>query len=324
VHTNHARRSSKVRLSPELKEHACDLGERMLPSDLVHSVYTKFKVEITADQIKWILKKNSIKNFERSRHSSRAGGAVDSIRYLLMKGGHDVVLLLIRCDTGEWFTGIPSLNTATPGSNFDVSLTAYDADSQPRTRRRSSSSDSKVSDAIPDSDAESDEDTVHGSTKFDPFDYIARCTRRPLGKVKFKWAKVRMVTVAPQYDDAQKYTGQYAVICSCGFPERIGVVCRHILAVLVSMLFSIKQKFGDGDYQLDDYNSEEELDVDHADVDWDKVTLIDLCNQDIVSKIKYHAALHNKGHLFKLSDKLFRSTIPEDVAAVRQHPTKKR
>ena len=728
VHTNHARRSSKVRLSPELKEHVCDLGERMLPSDLVHSVYTKFKVEITADQIKWILKKNSIKNFERSRHSSRAGGAVDSIRYLLMKGGHDVVLLLIRCDTGEWFTGIPSLNTATPGSYFDVSLTAYDADtkprplsgkrdssrelvidgveyviwscaynnhndrdlfssyphavqmdcmhgitsstdgfnavgidgngsniqimrayigsqdkliftwifsvafpklvpayrrircftldgcramnsalrqaccpgqqfpdariyrcifhfitkcfddkfgigdswqgdvkqhlfslrrcesqdefdskaefvmrsiaehpclgetqstlrakvlaffqrriecsklwvimhlltrptrgcsatarvegthgrdrrddrinarnswlcttkrycdrssrrhrarmswarrqlgskllrtpmnptmssfqghhiadldrlmnpwaletfeeqgllaqtanvvfkkkgrtkesksykdtghvagefacwysddgesdngdtdysdnevpesdcsdssssstsssedgkdgesssseSQPRTRRRSSSSDPKFSDAMPDSDAESDEDTVHGGTKFDPLEYIARCTRRPLGKVKFKWAKVRTVTVAPQYDDAQKYTGQYALICSCGFPERIGVVCRHILAVLMFMLFSIKKKFGDGDYQLDDYNSEEELNVDHADVDWDKVTLFDLCNPDIVSKIKYHAALHNKGHLFKLSDKLFRSTIPEDVAAVRKHPTK--
>jgi hypothetical protein len=92
---------------------------------------------------------------------------------------------------------------------------------------------------------------------------------------------------------------------------------------LMFMFFSIKNKFGDGDYQLDDYNSEEELNVDHADVDWDKVTLIDLCNLDIVSKIKYHAALHNKGHLFKLSDKLFRSTIPEDVAAVRQHPTKK-
>ena len=57
---------------------------------------------------------------------------MDSIRYLLMKGGHDVVLLLIRCDTGEWFTGIPSLNTATPGSYFDVSLTAYDADTKPR------------------------------------------------------------------------------------------------------------------------------------------------------------------------------------------------
>ena len=104
----------------------------MLPSDLVQSVYSKFKVEITSDQIKWILKKNSIKNLERSRKSSRAGGAVDSIRYLLMKGDSDIVMLLLRCDTGDWFTGIPCLNMETPGSNIDVRLTAYDADTKSR------------------------------------------------------------------------------------------------------------------------------------------------------------------------------------------------
>ena len=722
-HTNHARRSSKVRNSLEIKQWICDLGDRMLPSDLIQSVYSKFKVEVTSDQIKWILKKNSIKNLERARHSSRAGGAVDSIRYLLMKGVHDLVLLLLRCDTGDWFTAIPSLNTATPGCTVDVRLEPYDADtksrplsgkrdssrelvidgveyvvwccsynnhndrdlfsnyphavqmdcmhgitsstdgfnavgidgngnniqimrayigsqdkmiftwifsvafpklvpahqrircftldgcramnsalrqaccpgqqfpdagifrcifhfitksfddkfgvgdgwqgdvkqhlfslrrcesqdefdakaefvmrslaehlglgeaqstlrakllaffqrridcsklwvimhqlnrptrgcsatarvegthgrdrrddrinarnswlcttkrycdrlsrrhrarqawarrqvgskllrtpinpamssfkghhiaqldrllnpwaletfeeqgllaqtanvvfkkkgktkesksyghtkhvagefacwysddgesdngdteysenenpgsdysdssssststsddgdssssdSPPRNRRRSSSSDSKVPGAMDESDSESDEDTVHGGTKFNPIEFVDRCSKRPLGRVKFKWAKVRTVTVAPQYDDAQKYTGQYVVICSCGFPVRIGVVCRHILAVLTFMLFSCKKKFGDSDCQLDDYNSDEEMNVDHAVIDWDKVPLIDLCNPDIVSKIKYHAALHNKGHLFKLSDKLFRSRIPEDAAGVRKHP----
>jgi len=84
----------------------------------------------------------------------------------------------------------------------------------------------------------------------------------------------------------------------------------------------VKKKFGDGDYQLDEYNSDEEAIVDHADIDWDKVLLYNLCNSDIVSKIKYHAALHKKGHLFKLSDRVFRPTIPENVAAVREHPEK--
>ena len=161
---------------------------------------------------------------------------------------------------------------------------------------------------------------MHGGTKFDPFEYIDRCAKRPLGRVKFKWAKVRTVTVAPEYDDAKKKTGHYVVSCSCGFPVRIGVVCRHILAVLMFMLFSCKTKFGDTDRELDDYDTDEEMNVDHADIDWDKVPLFHLCNPDIVSKIKYHAALHNKGHLFKLSDKLTRCRIPEEVAGVRKHP----
>jgi hypothetical protein len=221
-----------------------------------------------------------------------------------------------------------------PGSDYsDSSVSSTNSgddeessssDSQPRTHRRSSSSDSKVHNAMPDSDSESDEDTVHGGTKFDPFEYIDRCAKRPLGRVKFKWTKVRTVSVAPQYDDAQKYTGRYVLICSCGFPVRIGVVCRHILAVLMFMLFNIKKKFGDSDYQLEEYDSEEEIDVDHSLIDWDNVPLIDLCNQDIVSKIKYYAALHNKGHLFKLSDRLFRPIMPENVAGVRKHPPKNR
>jgi hypothetical protein len=98
------------------------------------------------------------------------------------------------------------------------------------------------------------------------------------------------------------------------------VVCRHILAVLMFMLFSCKKKFGDTDRELDDYDTDEEMNVDHADIDWDKVPLFHLCNPDIVSKIKYHAALHNKGHLFKFSHKLTRCRIPEEVAGVRKHP----
>ena len=86
------------------------------------------------------------------------------------------------------------------------------------------------------------------------------------------------------------------------------------------MLFRVKNKFGDTRYQLDEYHSDEEVIVQHADIDWDKVPLYNLCNSDIVCKIKYHAALHNKSHLFKLSDRLFRPTIPENVAFVREHP----
>jgi hypothetical protein len=96
-------------------------------------------------------------------------------------------------------------------------------------------------DAIPDSDSDSDEGTVHAGTKFNPFEYIDRCTKRPLGRTRFKWAKVRTVSVAPQYDDDRKFTGNYALICSCGFPVRIGVVCRHILAVQVRHPLTIQR-----------------------------------------------------------------------------------
>ena len=45
-----------------------------------------------------------------------------------------------------------------------------------------------------------------------------------------------------------------------------------------------------------------------------KVWYDDLCNMDIVSKIKYHAALHGRGDLFKHSTDAFKPTIPCQVA----------
>ena len=54
----------------------------MMVHQLIDAVYRKFHVEISSDQVKYILKCNHIRNKERSRSSCRAGGAGDAVEFL--------------------------------------------------------------------------------------------------------------------------------------------------------------------------------------------------------------------------------------------------
>lgn len=80
----------------------------MLISDLVSHIFMKFSVELTCDQVKYVLRKNAIKNLSSDgAQRFRAGGALDAMKYLLATEASDVRLLLINCETGCWFTGVP-------------------------------------------------------------------------------------------------------------------------------------------------------------------------------------------------------------------------
>ena len=75
---------------------------------------------------------------------------------------------------------------------------------------------------------------------FDAEAFVAECQAKPLPRnAVFRWAKVRTVTISPQWDDKGKLTGKYTFLCDCGFQKRIGVCCRHILAVLFTMVLEI-------------------------------------------------------------------------------------
>ena len=107
-HRNHCKRPFRSRMSDDIKSHIVDNGERMLISDLASNIFQKFSVELTCDQVKYVLKKNAIKNLSSGgAQRFRAGGAVNAIKYLLATEASDVRLLLINCDTGCWFTGVP-------------------------------------------------------------------------------------------------------------------------------------------------------------------------------------------------------------------------
>ena len=149
---------------------------------------------------------------------------------------------------------------------------------------------------------------------FDADDFIDKCQHAPLpAQVIFRWQKVRIVTLVPQYGDDQKLTGKYMWHCSCGFPYRIGVCCRHILAALYHVILNIaaarRQR------QNEDSASDDDLDI--PSIDWsacaDLCNLQELCNQSLCNKIKYHAVLHEKGLLFKKRP-VFRPTCAKELA----------
>ena len=145
--------------------------------------------------------------------------------------------------------------------------------------------------------------------EFDADAYIADCLAQPLpDDAKFHWKKIRTVTCSPQFDDRQKLTGKYTYLCSCGFPKRIGICCRHIFAVLFQMIINVAD-IAEGS------ESEDAADLDPTSIDWSAYPgiLQALCSMNLCSKIKYHAALHQKGQLFDRDPFLFKVTVPKNV-----------
>jgi hypothetical protein len=95
-------------MSDDIRSHIIENGERMLISDLISHIFKKFSVELTCDQVKYVLRKNAIKNVSSDgAQRFSAGGALDAMKYLLATEASDVRLLLINCETGCWFTGVP-------------------------------------------------------------------------------------------------------------------------------------------------------------------------------------------------------------------------
>jgi hypothetical protein len=182
----------------------------------------------------------------------------------------------------------------------------------------SSSSDESSSDSTPSKKKKVDSgdpgdpfgDNMDEEDNFDTEAYIKKCHAKPLpNDAAFHWIKVRQVTVAPQYDDRQNPTGKYVFLCSCGFQKRIGVSCRHILAVLFQMIMNNSDTAEEGE------NGDDACYGDPTTIDWSAYPHIleGLCSMNICSKIKYHAALHHEGHLFRRDPALFKTSVPKHV-----------
>ena len=84
----------------------------------------------------------------------------------------------------------------------------------------------------------------------------------------FYWKKIRTIYIIPDARDAC-----YAhVVCSCGYSCRIGLPCRHVFCLLFKIL-DRKEDFSWANFEL---------------------LFEDLVKLDIVSKVKYHAALRDQ------------------------------
>jgi hypothetical protein len=91
--------------------------------------------------------------------------------------------------------------------------------------------------------------------------------------LKFRYKKVRTVKVQLSEDT----NGLFSCICSCGYPARIGLACRHILCFLIMIITKLIQK------------------RDATGIfDWTTfpVDFVQLVNMDICSKLRYHAVRH--------------------------------
>jgi hypothetical protein len=152
---------------------------------------------------------------------------------------------------------------------------------------------------------------------FDAEAFVTECQAKPLPRnAVFRWVKVRTVTVSPQWDDKGNLTGKYTLLCDCGFQKRIGVCCRHSLAVLFLMVLENVRSAEEGSDDSDSTGNEDESAyADPTSIDWSAYPgiLQGLCNMNLCSKIKYHAALHQKGHLFQRELQPFKPTVPKGV-----------
>jgi hypothetical protein len=152
---------------------------------------------------------------------------------------------------------------------------------------------------------------------FDAEAFVTECQAKPLPRnAMFRWVKVRTVTVSPQWDDKGNLTGRYTLLCDCGFQKRIGVCCRHSLAVLFLMVLENERSAEEGSDGSDSTGNEDESAyADPTSIEWSAYPgiLQGLCNMNLCSKIKYHAALHQKGHLFQRELQPFKPTVPKSV-----------
>jgi hypothetical protein len=198
-------------------------------------------------------------------------------------------------------------------SSNDASSVSSSSSEGGKRERDDSAADEEVSDGdLQETDFDADD--------YDDFDadaYMTKCADTPLPpRATFHWQKVRTVTLAPQYDDQQKLTGKYIMSCSCGFTFRIGVCCRHMLAVLFYYVCKVAAARRARDDSSSGSDSADEIGP--TEIHWLDISSTifqDLCNMEICSKIKYHAALHEKGHLFASTARaVFRPTVLQSLA----------
>ena len=143
-----------------------------------------------------------------------------------------------------------------------------------------------------DDSEDNDSNSDNSEFQFDNDEFLQTCADQPMpANATFFYKRIRLVQLFPELDQSGMPTGNYFFFCTCGFPIREGVSCRHILAVLLIMLTDIHGKF-----------------------DLSKLKLEQLLNMNICSKDRYHAVLNGQGQHFPFNNSFFKPAIPRTVA----------
>jgi hypothetical protein len=143
---------------------------------------------------------------------------------------------------------------------------------------------------------DSDVDDDASEFDFENEDFFEKCAENPLDETAtFRYAKVRTVSLSPELDTSGLPTCNYFFTCSCGFPIREGVSCRHILAVVFLML-SVTQG------------------ADNDQIDMSHIKLSGLLDMSLCDKVKYHAILHDQGDHFPSNNTHFKPLIERNIA----------
>ena len=226
-----------------------------------------------------------------------------------------------RPQSGEFAVWVDNDEASDDGDDLNKRHEEVDED-EDASSSSSSSSDESSDDSTPSKKRNhvAPELTCDNSDEEEDFDaeaFVTECQAKPLPRnAVFRWVKVRTVTVSPQWDDKGNLTGKYTFLCDCGFQKRIGVCCRHSLAVLFLMVLENVRSAEEGSDDSDSTGNEDDSAyADQTTIDWSAYPgiLQGLCNMNLCSKIKYHAALHQKGHLFQRELQSFKPTVPKSV-----------
>ena len=141
-------------------------------------------------------------------------------------------------------------------------------------------------------------------------------------EMKFVYKRVRRVAFKMDPRDPSKMI----ISCNCGFPNRIGCACRHILCVIFTVL---KQNRVDIDghsvTSLCSCTSSPRTCTEcmrlphHKEFEWDNFDLRSLVNLDIGSKVKYHATLQPNFDSTSLFPAIHDGTFFPRIAASIMH-----
>jgi hypothetical protein len=147
-----------------------------------------------------------------------------------------------------------------------VENSSSDKSDDERPPKKSRSTASKTHDVAPDDEMFSRATYEFTDDLMSKFDEVMGTALPP--DMNFYWKKIRTLHIIPDARDAC-----YAfIVCSCGYPCRIGLPCRHVFC----LLFKILDK--DEDFSWTNF----------------ELPFEDLVKLDIVSKVKYHAALRDQ------------------------------
>ena len=113
-HRGHTLRTTgRIKLTDAAKRYIVDNCESVPIPQLVDEIQRMHLIDTDRDAVRWVVRANN-KTAVKGRASGpgSSGSVTDSLRHLLKKKKNEVIMLVVKCSTGEWFTARPALNAA--------------------------------------------------------------------------------------------------------------------------------------------------------------------------------------------------------------------